>query len=57
MTPPKQDNQTGVCCPECKSSDIFRWFCGEYTCQECHKLFGICEEPQRYRTLRRLGKA
>lgn len=36
-------------CPKCSSANIYRWFCGEYTCQDCSELFGECEEPKRFR--------
>lgn len=40
-------------CPECKSANIYRWFCGEYTCQDCHLVFGDCEELHNYITTKR----
>ncbi len=43
-------NNGFVYCPKCNSPNIYRWFCGEYSC-ECGEFFGICEEPKRYTTL------
>ncbi len=29
-----------VVCPKCLSPNIYRWVCGEYTCQDCEAKFG-----------------
>lgn len=49
MTSKTQLNESITHCPKCGSANIYRWFCGEYTCQDCSELFGECEEPKRFR--------
>lgn len=44
-------------CPKCESVNIYRWFCGEYTCQDCFKLFGSCEEIKNFTLLQNCKEA
>lgn len=57
MTKPINQDGSYIYCPKCNSPDIYRWFCGEYTCYGCHELFGVCEEIQKFTQLtqRRMG--